>query len=112
MELSGCVSIVTGVARGIGQAVAETYAQRGARVAIVDILADALAETASAIRSTGGRVLPLAGDVSDPVQVEAVFKRVEHELGPLDILVNCAGVLRTIGQYGKLPRKLGRARLT
>lgn len=97
MELNGAVAIVTGAARGLGRAIAEAYAARGARVAIVDVLADQLLHTAGGIEEAGGVVLPIPADVTVVSEVDAMVATAEHELGPVDILVNCAGSLSAIG---------------
>ena len=66
MELKGAVAIVTGAARGIGRAIAEAYAGRGAHVAIVDILADQIKTTASEMQESGATVLPIHTDITIP----------------------------------------------
>jgi len=90
MRFEKRTAIVTGGANGIGQATAIGLAKEGAAVVLVDLKpADA---TVQAIEQAGGRVLALAGDVSDPaVPARAVDKAVES-FGGLDILVNNAGV--------------------
>jgi len=97
VELNGAVAIVTGAAGGLGRAIAEAYAARGARVAAVDVLEDMLLETAGEIGSAGGTVLAIPTDATDPPQVDAMVAQAERELGPIDILVNCAGSLSAIG---------------
>ncbi len=97
MELNDAVAIVTGAAGGLGRAIAEAYAARGARVAAVDVLEDMLLETAEEIGSAGGTVLAIPTDATDPPQVDAMVAQAERELGPIDILVNCAGSLSAIG---------------
>ena len=91
----GKVAFVTGAASGIGRAAAVAFAAEGARVAILDRTADALHETAQAIRDAGGEVLALACDVSMPDQVEAAVARTVDVFGRLDIAFNNAGVENT-----------------
>lgn len=97
MELKGAVAIVTGGARGLGRAIAEAYADRGVRVAIVDLLEDQLRQTAEEMKRGGAAVLPVPTDVTVASQVEAMAAQVKEKLGPVDILVNCAGSLSAIG---------------
>jgi len=97
MDLNGATAIITGAARGIGKGIALTYASRGARVALVDVLADALQQTAREITVAGGVALAVPTDTTARQQVEAMVTQVGSELGTPDILVNCAGRLSTIG---------------
>jgi 2,3-dihydro-2,3-dihydroxybenzoate dehydrogenase len=97
MELNESVAIVTGAARGIGKAIASACTGRGIRVAAVDILADRLHATAAEMAEGGAVVLPVVADITDVAQVEAMASRVEEDLGPVDILVNCAGTFSVIG---------------
>jgi 3-oxoacyl-[acyl-carrier protein] reductase len=94
-ELSGRVAVVTGGSRGIGRSIAEVLAERGAAVGIAyrDRVEQAEA-VRSAILDAGGRAWTAACDVSDPAAVTAFFERVAAELGPVDILINNAGVSR------------------
>jgi NAD(P)-dependent dehydrogenase (short-subunit alcohol dehydrogenase family) len=96
MDLSGAVVIVTGAARGVGRAIAAAFAAQGARVALVDILAKRVRETAAHLRAEGADVLPVAADITVPSQVEAMVAQVETELGPVDVLVNNAGTFSVI----------------
>jgi 2,3-dihydro-2,3-dihydroxybenzoate dehydrogenase len=94
MELSGIkskVALVTGAAQGIGAEVARTLAAAGAHVAAVDLNEDGLAK----LLAEGISASAHPADVRDSAAVEALVQRVEHEDGPIDILVNAAGVLRT-----------------
>jgi NAD(P)-dependent dehydrogenase (short-subunit alcohol dehydrogenase family) len=92
LRFSGKVAFVTGAASGIGRATATAFATEGARLAILDRTEDALADTADAVRKTGGEVLVLACDVSKPEQVVAAIGRVVETFSRLDIAFNNAGV--------------------
>ena len=87
-DLSGKVALVTGSARGIGQAIADRFATNGATVYYSDLSADEAALAAG--HSPNGRSLAL--DVTDPAAVAAAVERIVADTGRLDILVNNAGV--------------------
>jgi NAD(P)-dependent dehydrogenase (short-subunit alcohol dehydrogenase family) len=89
-SLTGKVVVITGGARGIGNAIAHALAREGALVAIGDLEA-AAADAAAA--QLGGRSLGLALDVTDRPGFTAFLDAVEQRLGPLDILVNNAGIM-------------------
>jgi 3-oxoacyl-[acyl-carrier protein] reductase len=88
------VAIVTGAARGIGEATARKLAADGMAVAVVDLDEAACASTVTGIHDAGGTALAVGADVSDAVQVAAAVERTVAELGPPTVLVNNAGVLR------------------
>ena len=90
--IGGKVAVVTGAGRGIGAAVVAALARLDAAVAAVDV--DAAAVRALADR-LGGKVAAYPADVADGGAVTAVVDRAERELGPIDVLVNVAGLLRT-----------------
>jgi NAD(P)-dependent dehydrogenase (short-subunit alcohol dehydrogenase family) len=93
VKLKDKVAIVTGAARGIGRGIAEVFAAEGAHVAINDIGPAELAEeVAGAIRAQGRRSVAVLADVSRRDQVEPMIDTVWRELGPVDILINNAGI--------------------
>lgn len=94
-EFNGQVAVVTGSARGIGRAIAEALAKRGASVVICDILAEEAKNTAQEIASNYGvKTLSFSFDVSKGDEVEKAFKEILEEMGRIDILVNNAGITR------------------
>lgn len=93
-ELKGQVAIVTGAARAIGRAIAETLAARGATVVSVDLRpAD---ETVAAIEARGGEALSVVADVTDEISVGRAVDRVLEAYGGVDVLVNNAGLFAGI----------------
>src|SRR6266542_5084488 len=88
------VAIVTGAARGIGAATAERLARDGMAVAVLDLDETTCKDTVERVSAAGARGLAVGADVSDPDQVEAAVNRVAEELGPPNVLVNNAGVIR------------------
>ena len=90
--LADRVAIVTGAGRGIGRAVAQALAREGAAVALAARTRGEVAAVAEAIRNAGGRALAVPTDVSQDAQVEALVDETVGQLGPVDILVNAAGV--------------------
>jgi NAD(P)-dependent dehydrogenase (short-subunit alcohol dehydrogenase family) len=81
------VSVVTGGASGLGLATARRLVAEGGRVAIIDVDADT---TQAAAATQGLSAFP--ADISDAVGVETIFEAIEKQLGPVRILVNCAGI--------------------
>jgi 3-oxoacyl-[acyl-carrier protein] reductase len=92
MLLVGKHALVTGAARGIGRAIAETFAQQGARVVLVDQLMD-VCDVAAFIRDQGGEAMAMQCDISDDTRVREVLKTI-RACGSLDVLVNNAGILQ------------------
>ena len=91
IDLSGKNALVTGSTRGIGRAIAEAFAESGARVAVVGRDLERANEAASAI---GNGAVGFAADVSDTAAVTKLVEDVEKALGSIDILVNNAGITR------------------
>jgi len=95
LSLEDKVAVVTGAARGIGKAIADTLARSGADVVVVDIQADLAEGTAREIATgTGRRMIALKVDVVDRESVRHMVDHAIEEFGRLDILVNNAGITR------------------
>jgi 2-hydroxycyclohexanecarboxyl-CoA dehydrogenase len=93
IDLDGAVVLVTGAGGGIGAATARAFAERGSRLLAVDIDEISAKQTAEACRAIGGGVAVAYGcDVADPDAVAELTAGVHAEHGPLDVLVNNAGV--------------------
>jgi len=92
-DLSAHTALVTGASRGIGAAIAIALAEAGAAVAVnYRERADDAASVVAKIKSTGGRAVAVAADVSQAAAVAKMIERVASDLGPIDILVNNAGM--------------------
>jgi len=94
LGLGGRVVAVTGAASGIGRAVAEALAAVGAQVALIDRNGDAVRQVAGRIAATGAPAIGIDCDIGDEAAVRAAAAQARRELGPVDGLVNNAGLLR------------------
>jgi 3-oxoacyl-[acyl-carrier protein] reductase len=92
--LAGTTAVVTGAARGIGQAIAARLAEHGASLVLVDRDADALRPAVEELAATGARVIDAAADVTDLEAMRAVMARAVELGGRLDVVVNNAGINR------------------
>lgn len=93
LEFEGRTALVTGGAKGIGRACCVRLAQAGAKVAVNYLSsAEAARETERLVRAAGGACRLVRADVSAPEQVQAMVEEVTAELGPIDLLVNNAGI--------------------
>jgi NAD(P)-dependent dehydrogenase (short-subunit alcohol dehydrogenase family) len=88
-SLKGRIAVVTGAARGLGRASAEALSAEGARVVIADVLHQQAEKTAAEI---GNGAVGLKCDVRVPADIEALFDKVERDIGTAEILVNNAGI--------------------
>ena len=91
-DLDGKAALVTGAGSGIGQAIALELARQGVKVGAADVNAAAVDATAKQAREAGAHAVPVAVDVSRSAEVRDGVAAVEAALGPLDFLVNVAGI--------------------
>ncbi|MFF3371933.1 SDR family NAD(P)-dependent oxidoreductase [Streptomyces sp. NPDC002680] len=94
-QLDGTVAMVTGASSGIGRAAARQLAAQGAAVALVARRKNRLTELADEISASGGTVTVLDADITDRKQAATAVERTMSDLGRLDTVVNCAGVMLT-----------------
>jgi 3-oxoacyl-[acyl-carrier protein] reductase len=96
-KLDGRVTLVTGGSRGIGAAIALAFGREGATVAVNYHRSEArAAEVVAAIRAQGGKAVAVRGDVTEGRAVHEMAARVTASLGPIDVLVNNAGILNAV----------------
>ena len=91
-SITGSVALITGAASGIGRATAHLFADEGAKLALIDINSDALAELQAEIEGEGGVVATFHADLADRDTVQRVVTEAIEHYGALDILVNNAGL--------------------
>lgn len=96
MKLRGKNALVTGASRGIGRAIALAFAHEGASLALSARSLDLLESLAKEIEGAGGRAMALPLDVTDPGSIEQAKARVTEALGPVQILVNNAGIAKSV----------------
>jgi 3-oxoacyl-[acyl-carrier protein] reductase len=113
MVFEGKTALITGAARGLGRAIAVRLARQGAAVGINYRSSTKEAQALIAeIQSEGGRAMAVPGDIGEPGQATSMIERVAAELGPIEILVNNAGVFykANLGEFD--PREMERMRRT
>ena len=98
------VVLLTGGSRGLGLAMARELAAQGARVALCARDADELERAAEDVAHHGERPLTLSCDVADPERARAVVDHVNQRLGPIDVLINNAGVI-SVGPMETMTRR-------
>lgn len=92
-ELARRVVLITGGAGGIGRALARAFGRAGARIAILDLSSSPLDEARAELLDAGVEVLSLACDITDRTQVDEALDQVRSRLGPVDVLINNAGIV-------------------
>jgi 3-oxoacyl-[acyl-carrier protein] reductase len=92
--MKGQTAVITGSGRGIGRAIADSFAARGVNIVVVDVDLDIAKEAADQISALGVRSLPVRADVSKAADVNALFEASMNEFGKIEILVNNAGITR------------------
>ncbi|MGH2729110.1 MAG: SDR family NAD(P)-dependent oxidoreductase [Actinomycetota bacterium] len=92
MDLQNSVGILTGASRGIGVHLALALADKGMHLALAARSADALEQTATAVTAKGVKAITVPTDVTNRADLEKLIERTTTELGPIDVLVNNAGV--------------------
>jgi NAD(P)-dependent dehydrogenase (short-subunit alcohol dehydrogenase family) len=96
-DLAGAHALVTGGGRGLGRAVARAFADAGAHVSLLARSGDELAESVALIETTGGIAASASADVRDPDALGTAIARLRRHFGPVDVLVNGAGIVGPIG---------------
>src|SRR5439155_18965211 len=95
-RLEGKVALVTGGARGIGRAICQRFAREGAAVIVNYASSREKAESlVTEIKQSGGRAVALQADVSSKAAIESVAQTAQKQIGPIDILINNAGILKS-----------------
>ncbi|HYS12494.1 MAG TPA: SDR family oxidoreductase [Burkholderiaceae bacterium] len=94
LGLKGAIVLITGGSKGIGLACARSFAAEGARVAIASRNESHLARATETLGAAGFKPLTVVADLADPQQAASMVGAVERGLGPIDVLVNCAGAAR------------------
>jgi NAD(P)-dependent dehydrogenase (short-subunit alcohol dehydrogenase family) len=97
VDLHGRVALVTGGGRGVGRLLARTLAEAGAAVALIARSSDELATTVGQIRDAGAVAAAASADVTDEIAVTAALAQLRAQLGPVDILINNAGINGPMG---------------
>ncbi|MFT3929202.1 MAG: SDR family NAD(P)-dependent oxidoreductase [Spongiibacteraceae bacterium] len=97
MKLAGKIAIVTGGASGIGLAISQRFAREGAVVAVWDINEAGAQKAAAELVAAGGKAVGFGVDVSNRAQIEAATNSIRKQFGPINILVNNAGISNYIG---------------
>jgi NAD(P)-dependent dehydrogenase (short-subunit alcohol dehydrogenase family) len=96
-DLAGSVALVTGGGRGVGRMIACTLAHAGGAVGVIARSADELEETVALVEAAGATAAFATADVSDAAALARAVARLRDQLGPVDVLINNAGILGPVG---------------
>lgn len=107
-DVSGQVAFITGGAKGLGREIAINLAKKGCHIAVVDIDLEGATQTASELTELGVKAKAFKVDVSKAEEIDAIKDSVEQSLGPVDIVINNAGVFFTKTITEETPEKLQR----
>ncbi|WP_054706247.1 3-ketoacyl-ACP reductase [Bacillus sp. JCM 19041] len=95
-QLNGKIALITGAGRGIGRATAHAFAKEGIHIGLVGRTKSHLNEVANELKDYNINTLVVTADVADQASIQTTTKKIEQTLGPIDILINNAG----IGKFG------------
>jgi NAD(P)-dependent dehydrogenase (short-subunit alcohol dehydrogenase family) len=98
LGIKGRVALVTGGARSLGKADCLALASEGCKIVVLDLNAEGATETAREIADKGGMARGYEADITNRAQLAEVIARAQSEVGPVDICVNNAGIIYTLGQ--------------
>lgn len=94
--IDGKIILVTGGARGLGEAICRELSAAGAHVLLADIRMDLAEQAAQQMRSNGGKVDPVQLDLTDDHQIQAAVEQIKQQYGRIDVLINNAGIDKTV----------------
>lgn len=106
MRLSGKVAVVTGAASGMGKAIAELFAEEGAKVVVADLNLEHTTEVVQGIKAKGGNALAVSANVTVEDDVQKMIDSAVNEYGTVDILVNNAGIMDNFVPAGDVTDEL------
>ena len=91
-SIEGRVAVITGAGSGMGRATAHVFADEGAKLALIDRNADGVSAVAKEVTAAGGTAIAYTADLGDGDGIPALVDRIRGDLGPIDILINNAGI--------------------
>lgn len=106
MKLSGKVAVVTGAASGMGKAIAELFAEEGAKVVVSDLNVEHADHVVKGIEAKGGTAVAVAANVAVEADVQRLIDSAVEHFGTVDILVNNAGIMDNFVPAGELTDEL------